>query len=241
MRTIHPMLETVAAHLLSFQECEAVLGDIAEAEENSYQASLELLGLIVRRQLELWKAWRPWLTGFGIAFPGSLLLMGLSLSVSYLCRDLVNGMGQETPSALAFFCRNVLLLIGWSWCGGFVLVRLSRRTLWASILLSCLPCLFCLLRYREQALPSICLLLFFIPRVWGAGSALRRQSLKRSTGISIAVAVTLLTIAPWIYRGGSIADVILLWPALYLAISIIRFDRRQTAASSLLEEITTGE
>lgn len=226
------MLETVASHFLSSEECEAVLGDIAEAKEDSYWAAMNLLGLIARRQLELWKDWRPWSTVFGIALPGSFLLMGLSLSVSYLCRDLVNAMSQGTPYGLGFLCRNVLLLIGWSWCGGYALVRLSKRTLWASIVLSCLPCLFCLLRYREQALPSICLLLFLVPRVWGVRSALLGRSLKQSTVITIAVAVTLLTLYPWIQRGGSIPDVILLWPTWYLAISHVHVGRQQTAVPS---------
>lgn len=69
-------LMNVVSRLLEPEEREAVLGDLAEAGKNTRQALPSVLGLVVRRQAALWKNWRPWLAAFGLALPGSILLMG---------------------------------------------------------------------------------------------------------------------------------------------------------------------
>ena len=51
---------------------------------------MDVFGLAVRRQLTLWKDWRPWSASFGMALPGSLLLMGFSLSVSHSYQQLIH-------------------------------------------------------------------------------------------------------------------------------------------------------
>jgi len=91
-RAAWPLVE-LAARLLEREEREAVLGDLAEAGENAWQALLDILRLECRRQALLWRSWRPWFAGFGIAFPSSLLLMGgfrlrdLYLSTAQLAQD----------------------------------------------------------------------------------------------------------------------------------------------------------
>src|SRR5882757_11527622 len=82
MTSVAWSLVEVAAQLLERREREAVLGDLAETGESVWQGLFGILGLAVRRQLALWKNWRPWLASFGLALPGSLLLMGFSVSVS---------------------------------------------------------------------------------------------------------------------------------------------------------------
>ena len=72
----------IAAALLGRDEREAVLGDLAETGAGAWRSLGEVLGLIARQQIALWNSWRPWLATFGVALPGSLLLMGVSLSVS---------------------------------------------------------------------------------------------------------------------------------------------------------------
>lgn len=64
----------VVSQLLEREEREAVLGDLAEADENTWHGLLAILGLVIRRQAELWKSWRPWLATFGVALPSTLLL-----------------------------------------------------------------------------------------------------------------------------------------------------------------------
>ena len=73
----------IAARLLEREEREAVLGDLVESRESAWDGLFGVLGLVLRRQAMLWRSWRPWLAGFGVALPSSFLLMGVSLSVSW--------------------------------------------------------------------------------------------------------------------------------------------------------------
>jgi hypothetical protein len=217
-----------ASRLLEPDEREAVLGDLLEAGDNAWQGFLGVLGLVFRREALLWRNWRPWLAGFGVAFPSSFLLMGASLSVSWsymrlLCPELLQQASLTRPSATFVLLCQGLLLIGWSWTGGFVVGSLSRRTLWASSFLCYSPCLFCLSRFRVASLSPLCLLLFLLPAIWGVRQGLRISSIKFSTAIVLAVAVTLLMFPDW-----SSADQhwwtaprwtlnwLLIWPAWYL-------------------------
>ena len=68
-------VETVS-RLLERDEREAVQGDLAEAKGSAWSGLLDVVGLVIRRQVHLWKNWRPWLAAFGLALPATLLLMG---------------------------------------------------------------------------------------------------------------------------------------------------------------------
>ena len=221
------LVET-AARLLARDEREAVLGDLVEAGESTWQGLLGVLGLVFRREAVLWKSWRPWLAGFGVALPSSFQLMGASVSVtwSYLtlrCPELLQKSSLTLGSgALVLLCQ-ALLLIGWSWTGGFVVGSLSRRTLWASTLLCYSPCLFCLSRFRIESLSRFCLLLFLLPAIWGVHQGLRLSQMKLRWAVIVALGVTLLMIPSW--SNGSwhwwspsvwSLNWLLIWPAWYL-------------------------
>src|SRR3984893_11876453 len=123
-----------AARVLARDEREAVLGDLVEASESTWQGLLGVLGLVFRREAVLWKSWRPWLAGFGVALPSSFLLMGFSLSVSwsYLtlrCPELLQKSSLTPGSGTLVLLCQTLLLIGWSWTGGFVVGWFSVRHL----------------------------------------------------------------------------------------------------------------
>src|ERR1700744_1821945 len=179
---------------------EPVLGDMHEADESAWQALRGVLGLLVLRQTELWKNWRPWLAGFGVALPNSFMLVGVSMSVSWsymrlLRPDLLAQASLNKPSAILVLLWQALLLIGWSWTGGFVVGSLSKRTLWMSMLLCYAPCLVCVSQFDVASLPRFCLLLFVLPAIWGAHRGLRIPKMKFSSALLIAVALTLM-IAP---------------------------------------------
>jgi hypothetical protein len=202
MTSLNWSLVQTAARLLGREEREAVLGDLAEAREGVRNALLGVMGLVARRQVLLWKDWRPWLAAFGVAFPCSLLLMGASLSVSWsyerlLCPELLKAASLTKGSGLFLLIYQAALLVGWSWTGGFVVGSASRRTLWASTLLCYAPCLFCLSRYRIDSLPRACLLLFLLPAIWGVRQGLRDPIMKLAPAVLLALSVTLLTIAAW--------------------------------------------
>jgi hypothetical protein len=217
-----------AGRLLARDEREAVLGDLVEACEGTWRGLLGVLGLVFRREAVLWKSWRPWLAGFGVAFPSSLLLMGVSLSVSwsYLrlrCPGLLEQASLTRPSGFLVLICQAFLLIGWSWSGGFVVGSVSRRTLWASTILCYSPCLFCLTRFRVESLSRFCLLLFLLPAIWGVAQGLRLSRMKLSSAIVLALAVTVMMLPAWSSAGQHwwspprwTLNWVLCWPAWYL-------------------------
>ena len=215
-----PMVE-VAARLLDRDEREAVLGDLLETGEGAWQGLLDVLGLEVRRQLLHWKNWQPWLAMFGLALPGSLLLMGVSVAVSSMYERLIDhriliGSPRSIHEALLHLVCLVLLLIGCSWSCGFAVGSMSRRTLWVSIASSCVACLFCLARFREPSLSSRCLFLFLLPAIWGVRQALRSIRINRASAIFLAIAITTpMTLSS---NGRNIWSLnwLLIWPAWYI-------------------------
>ena len=215
------------ARLLERDECEAVLGDLQETGENAWNGLLEIAGLVVRRRLALWKDWRPWLASFGLALPFSLLLMGFSLTVSQTYQHLIdatifNASGLRMgPGFLLLLC-NVLLLIAWSWTGGYVMGSLSRRTIKVSVALACAPCVFCLARFRVESLSRFCLLLFILPAIWGVMRGLRIAHIRLGAAFALAIAITLLTMPTWTRPGAWIPNWALSWPAWYLVLTAWR-------------------
>jgi hypothetical protein len=192
-------LVEVASRLLERDEREAVLGDLAEAQESAWNGLFGVMELVVRRQALLWKSWRPWLAGFAVALPSSFLLMGASLSVSWsyqrlLCPELLKAASLTKGSGLLVLLCQAVLLIGWSWTGGYVVGTASRRTLWASALLCYSPCLFCLSRFRVESLSRFCLLLFLVPAIWGVRQGLRSSRMRLNAALVLALAVTALTL-----------------------------------------------
>lgn len=174
-------LAEIAAQLLERDEREAVLGDLAEAREGSSEKLFGVLGLVLRRQAMLWKDWRPWLAGFGVALPSSFVLMGV----------------LTLGSGLMVLLWQALLLIGWAWTGGFVVGSASRRTLWASAVLCYSPCSFCLSRFRIESLSRLCLLLFLLPAIWGVSQGLRIAKMMLGPALILALAITVLMIPAW--------------------------------------------
>ena len=206
-------LTEVAAHLLHHEEREVVIGDLSEAHETAWRGLLDVLGLVTRRQLLLWKNWRPWLSGFGLALPSSFLLMGASVGVSMAFQSHTGP--RDFNQQLLFLCQ-VLLLAAWSWSGGFVMGKLSRLTLWASVLLCLTPCLFCMVRFRIPSLSRASLLLFLLPAVVGALQGVRRIQISLKAGFALAVSVTALMV--FMCSSGRLWFVnwSLIWPVWYI-------------------------
>lgn len=217
-----------AARLLDSDERESVLGDLVEARESAWRGLQGVVGLVVRRQADLWKSWRPWMAGFGVALPSSFLLMGVSLSVSWsymrlLCPDLLRSAELTRGTGIVVLFWQALLLIGWAWTGGFVVGATSKGTVWASALLCYTPCLFCLSRYRIQGLSRYCLLLFLLPAIWGVVQGIWVSKIRLNSALILAVLITTLMIPAW--DAGTVRwwspprltlNWMLSWPAWYL-------------------------
>ena len=138
--------------LLDEHEREVVRGDLCECDSSAMRALREVAGLVVRRQAALWIDWRPWLAVVGVVIPIGLLLSHSSRW--WGVTTAINGMHYWTlwdfaylgyPGWRADLIRIVantiiacVALVGWSWTTGFVLSRLSRRTVWMTVTLLCL-------------------------------------------------------------------------------------------------------
>jgi hypothetical protein len=234
MTNLRWSLVETAGRLLDGDEREVVLGDVAEAGGSAWRGMLDVMGLVVRRQITLWKSWRPWVAAFGVTLPCSLFLMGLSLTVTESYLRVTNpvvriGAGQLMTSALlALICRG-LLLIGFSWTCAHVAGSLSRRTVWITAMLCCSPCLFCLERFRVPHLSRYCLLLFLAPALLGAWQSWRDSRVNLRSAVIMALGLTLLMFLVWSNSGQRwwspgpwILNGTLIWPAWYLVATAYR-------------------
>ena len=221
VRDISQALIDIAAQALEPFEREAVKGDLVEAGESGCRALMDVLGLVIRRQARLWNNWRPWLAAFGLALPGSFLLMGFSVSVSsayqhWVASGILSATGFSVGPGFTLLLCNVGLLMGWAWTGGFAVGSISRRTLWLSVLFSFAPCLFCLERFHIESLSRLSLLLFLPPAIWGVRGSLQIARFNLGPAVVLAIALTLLTIPAWGNKGAWIPNWALSWPAWYL-------------------------
>lgn len=135
--------------VLSPDERDAVLGDQAESGVSGGQALRDLLGLIVRRQVAVWKEWSSWLTLAGMVIPLGMLLTVVSRRTAdgnaiYLWLYANNwtwtyitnaGFREDLLGHGAGIVISWIELICWSWTGGLLLGYLSRRAIWSNAVL----------------------------------------------------------------------------------------------------------
>jgi hypothetical protein len=210
-----------AAGLLGALEREVVLGDLAESDGGAWRGVKDVLGLAARRQLELWASWRPWAASFGLALPASLFLMGCSVAVSWRVDGLFRG--PVTASLLGISLSKILLLICWGWMAGFAVGAISRRTLWASALACCVPCLFCLSKWPGDWVSALRLFLFLAPALWGVAGG--RQKGRLGFGWAIFLAATAMLV-PLMLNNGGLYGLGLLWPGWFLVATARRVRER---------------
>jgi hypothetical protein len=207
-----------AAGLLAPLEREVVLGDLAEADRGALRGLIDVLGLAARRQIAFWTSWRPWAASLGLALPASLYLMFWSVAAGDAAGSLV---GEPSNLRLLWLCLSRLLLLScWSWTTGYTVSAVSRRTLWASLLACCVPCLDCLSKWPGHGLSGLELLIFLIPGLGGAWCG--RQQLR--LGLSCAIfLMAIAMLAPIMAgTGGWMYGCWLLWPGGYLLTKAIR-------------------
>ena len=140
-------LVELVSRLLDQPERDVVRGDLAECGARAGRALREVLGLVVRRQATAWFDWRPWFTLASIVIPIGFLLSHASRwwgvhhainlanywvlwDVSYLAYP---GYRNDVIRMAVWTGAAWLALAGWSWTTGFVVGRVSRRTLWLTV------------------------------------------------------------------------------------------------------------
>jgi hypothetical protein len=140
------------ARLLKPGEREAVLGDLAESARPARRKLLDMLGLVTRRQLILWSTWQPWLILLTLIVPAAFSLQRSSSVVQgaldlYLWiirnrHDLdsswLSSIGLSiAPGVLHAVELGATTMLN-AWIFGYILAKLSRRTLAIHALLLCL-------------------------------------------------------------------------------------------------------
>jgi len=125
----------ILARLLEPDERAAVLGDLAESHDRGMKAFREVAGLVLRRQLALWKDWLALLAMVGVICPMLLrvaagVVSPLLLNVrTYLRVGSPYSSGLTCGEEVSLFLTGAISLLFWSWTSGFVLACLSRKIL----------------------------------------------------------------------------------------------------------------
>jgi hypothetical protein len=149
MRNLWIQSTQALSRSLDSPERETVLGDLAELGLSDRQAFKGVLGLVLRRQLGLWKEWQPWFVLVAIVVPVCPLLatqsdrLGLNFLpnlVMWFHYGISYRTGVSSAARLAEFCFRASALITWSWTSAFALGVLSRKTIWANGVLFFLLC-----------------------------------------------------------------------------------------------------
>lgn len=211
MNRICGWLADLASRMLETDERAAVLGDLAESREAGGRALRGVLGLVLRRRAALWKDWGPWVAPLGLIAPIALLggWSGLRL-IGWIGQKFVtfwnvgvryeNGM-TVVDDIVRLVC-SVLLVIAWTWSGGFVMGALSRRAVWAHPVLLLVLCWFSYLVVRVISAPQVAYawmtiwtLLIPFPFLWGVWRGARSGAFGMGRAVWISIALAILTLA----------------------------------------------
>ncbi len=228
-----------AALLLSPSDRDPVLGDLAESGAPFAATLFAILGLALRQQFKLFLGWRPWLAGFGFFLTAGIFLMGQSVAFCQACVWLF-AKTSPTQSFLANLPQLALplfSLIAESWAIGFAAATISRRTLWASILMVLPIYIRCYAMFHMPGLSPLCLLVFVPPTLFGLRSALRGTRPSLWFALLLAVpstyvgidALRTITASPFFWLPGTA----LLWPCWYIVWLTLHSTRRAKETISL--------
>jgi hypothetical protein len=219
-------LVELTARPLDRDEREAVLGDSLEAGDGVWRALSGVLGFVLRRQLLLWKSWRPWLAVFVFGLPSTTLLMYVSVSVTCTFDRLMGlKVGHWAPTGHEGFTLllcHIFLLIAWAWTSGFTLGSLSPKTLWLNAALFAFLAFHFADHFRIDSISSFAPFLFLLPAIWGIRQGMRTVRLRPAPAFLLAATITVLMIAAWTDDALWVFNWGLICPAWFLAVTARR-------------------
>lgn len=234
------------AVLLSPCDRESILGDLAESSAPLASSLCAILGFVLRRQFLCWLSWQPWLAAIGLASTTTWLLMSNSLDVAMDAMQWHWGPASMhyAPHSLPHFVLSLLRLFAAAWSAGFAAARISRRTLWGSMLLLFGPSIHCLrlfhveTRFDHHIIQLSPFALFLYLPMMIVGICAGQHNLRPRLWL------TLLLITPYcvqlilmikIQNGPNfvLLTVLLLWPCWYLVWLTLLSTRRPKEAYSL--------
>jgi hypothetical protein len=219
--TVAALVDSVAC-LLERDERDAVLGDSLEAGDGPVRALFGVLGFVFRRQLLLWKSWRPWLAVFVFGMPSTVLLMYVSVSVTCTFDRLMGlNVGHWAPTGhegFALLLCHIFLLITWSWTSGFTLGSLSPKTLWLNAASFVFLAFHNVDHFFIGSISRFSPFLFLIPAIWGIRQGMHTVRLRVTPALLLTVTMTVLMISAWTSNALWIFNWLLLSPALFLVL-----------------------
>jgi hypothetical protein len=225
-----------AGRPLDRDERDAVVGDSLEAGDSALQALFGVLGLVLLRQLLLWRSWRPWLAVFVFGVPSSYLLMGVSTSVTCTYDRLLGiQVGHWAPTGhegVVLLLCHIFLLIAWSWTSGFTLGSLSPRTLWLNAALCCFLAFHCADHFQIMSVSRFSPFLFLVPAIWGVRQGVRTVRLRGGLAFLLAATITVLMISAWTNSALWVLNWLLLCPAWYLVATARRSDSHRNRSGT---------
>lgn len=126
------------SRLLSPADRVVAQGDLAELNVTGWRALREIFCLVVLRQAELWKTWRPWLALIGVACIAGAVLSRLVFAIDVVIGTNIRAywhyrvfMNDATLGEVVLQISGLLLITSaCSWIAGFALARLSGRAVW---------------------------------------------------------------------------------------------------------------
>ncbi len=192
----------ILSRALENHERDAVQGDLAESGASSGQALLDVMGLVVRRQAELWKDWHPWLALAGVVGIGATLLSELAFQFdgeilmqmrTYWRHGVHYGTGLSVGEDAVYLVFLFLALFSWSWAGGFLLGSLSDRAIWLTGTLFCFVSFFENAGFRGALSMIVPTAPFLLAALWGMRRGYRMRALQFRQALLLAAAVASLT------------------------------------------------
>ncbi len=222
------LVETIC-RLLKPDERQAVLGDLAESGETGVRALAAVAGLVARRQLGLWKSWRPWVASLGL-LPVLLTFSSVSpFIVRVIERYPWKNVPQSHQAIVLMLCATALLTVVVSWAVGFVTASLARHATVSSAALLTMGAVWAICHQQAARTPLgmvftglFQLLLCFAPFAHGlrSGAGCGRLTPWRSMLLTGSALLLLAILTP--FQWPATKDLLFLtffsWPILYLMV-----------------------
>ena len=220
------LLETIC-RALEPEERQAVLGDLAESGETGIRALAAVAGLVVRRQLGLWKSWRPWVALLGL-LPVLLTFSCVTPSIVLIIeRYPWKNVPQSRQEIILMLFAVTLLTAVCSWAVGFVTVSLARRAMVSVAALLATGALWAICHQQAAHTPLgilftglFQLVLHLAPFAHGLRRGAGCGRLTPQQGLLLAGAALLLLLILTPFQWPAIKDLLILtffsWPILYL-------------------------
>jgi hypothetical protein len=223
---ISSLAETIC-RALEPEERQAVLGDLTESGQTGIRALLSVLGLVARRQLGLWKSWRPWVASLGL-LP---LLLAFASVPSSIGQIIQRYPWKNTPQThleiVTMTCAATLLTVVLSWTVGFVASSLTRRAALSAAAILTVGAVWgiCQQQAARTALGVLLtsllqLAIYLAPFAHGLRRGARSGRLPPRSSLALAAAAVLLLAILVPFQVPATRDLLWLplfsWPMLYL-------------------------